>query len=334
MSNLEAGTGKDAFREAYAEAERAAAAAAGLTDEQADEPEATAPETGPDQVAEDTEAPAETPAEVLLAGKYKSSEDLERGYLELKAFADRQGNDIGEERALRQAYEDRLGQLEARVNAPAPRQITAELIEQNPGAAAQLAYEQGDSQTLQIAYEQWSLESPAAAATWASEQRANEREQKMRAEFDERQRQLEERLSPIQASNEQATLQNRIAQLPDATKAFLADAETVQALANEFPTIGKTIVTGSPDEKTEAIKALYDIHRGRTADTLTRTEQDVARTTAQEAQAVRDEAYVASSTASQEESLTWEQQEQQRMADIFAAKSAPGFGGALVRPSK
>lgn len=338
MSTLETGTGKDAFREAYAEAERKAAASAGLTDEQPrDDAGRFVAENPPTDITSPDGEPADAPApEQAVPVETPDERDariarLEAQLAEKEAFIGRQSNEVGE---LRAAFEQQLSAINDRLNTPTPRHITPDLIEQNPAAATQLAYEQGDTQTLAIAYEQWALEAPAAAATWVSEQRANEREQKLRAEFDERQKQLEERFAPLQQDNENAQLQSGFQALPEETRAFLTDRESVQALANEFPTIGKTIAQGSPTEKLEAIKALYDIHRGRTADTLTKTVQDVAHATAQEAQTVRDEAYVASSTASQEEPLTYEQQEQQRMKDIFAAKSAPGFGGALVRPSK
>lgn len=323
MAELEIGSqvGKDAFRQAYADAETQAATDAGLVDESpAPEPVV---EVAP--VVEEAPAAAETPDErdARIAA-------LEAQLAAKESFIGRQASEIGE---LRSTVEERFASYDERLNQRPARQITPDLIEQNPAAAAQLAYEQGDQATLGAAYQQWSLEDPAAAATWVGERRADERERALRAEFDERQKAFEARLAPIQQQQEQAVLTQSIQAQPEDVRAFLADATTVQALATEFPSLGAAIVNGSPSEKLNAIQALHGIHRGRTADTLNQAVTDVARTTAQEAQAVRDEAYVASSTASEAESLTYEQQEQQHLRD-HALKRATPFGGGLVIPGK
>jgi hypothetical protein len=286
--------------------------------------EAPAPEA---EVA--SEVVESTSAEKLHAGKYKSVEELERGYLELQQFTARQGTDVGEQRALAQALAERLAVLESKADAPARQNITPDFIEQNPGAAAQLAYEQGDQTALGAAYQQWSLEDPAAAATWVGERRLQE----ARQEFEQRAKQLEDRFIPFQQAQEQSQLTQGVQQLPEDVRSFLTDVDAVQSLATEFPTLGNAIVSGSPSERLNAIQALHGIHRGRTADTLGQAASDVARAVAQEAQAVRDEAYVASSTSSQEEPQSYEQQEQQRMTD-YAAKRATPFGGGLVVPGK
>lgn len=331
MSDLErgdlGGPANTAFKEAYAEAERQAAAAAGLVDETAEplrdekgqfaaaEPAAEAAE----QAA--VETPDERDARILA---------LEARLAEKEAFIGRQSSEIGE---LRQTVEERLASYDERLNRPAHRQITSDLIDQNPAAATQLAYEQNDTAALAAAYEVWSDIAPAAASAWVSEQRAAERETALRADYDRKIAEIEGRFSPIQKSNEDAQLAAEVQALPEDTKAFLTAPE-FSALANEFPTIGKTVVSGSPRERVEAVRALHDIYRGRTADTLTRTAQDVAREQAEAAQAARDDAYVSSSTASQEQPKTVEEREQERMTAIFAARSAPNFGGGLVRPGK
>jgi hypothetical protein len=325
---------KNAFRESYAAKEREAAEAAGLITEDGpprnEQGQFTAAETEA-PVVEGAPVVEENPADTLLAGKYKSVEDLERAYAELQQLNARQGSELGE---LRSAYDQRFAEIEQRVNTPQQqhRQITPDLIETNPGAATQLAYEQGDTVTLAAAYEQWSMENPAAASAWVSEQRANEREQQIRSEYDAKISALEQRFAPIQAQNAEAELARGVQSLPQEAQTFLADAATVQALASEFPTIGKTIVEGAPSERIEAIRALYDIHRGRTADTLTRTAQDVARETAAAAQAVRDDAYVASATSSEEQVKSPEQVEQDKAVAAFTRRQST-WDEAFVRPA-
>jgi hypothetical protein len=83
---------KNAFKEAYAQAERDAAQEAGLIDEQPrdDQGRFTTEDAAPEYVAETPEVPEEeteaepTAAETLLAGRYKSVEELERAHQELQ----------------------------------------------------------------------------------------------------------------------------------------------------------------------------------------------------------------------------------------------------------
>lgn len=339
MSDLErgelGGPSNTAFREAYAEAERKAAA------EQLGE---TVAEDAPVETPEAAGAPADgapadpaegeqSAAETLLAGKYKTVEELERGMEELQAFAARQGNEVGESRALLQAYEQRLAELEARTAQPQER-ITHDHIEQDPAAATRRAYAQNDGDAVGQAWQAWSLEDPGAAAAWYAETRGLERDQALRAEFAAERERLEARIAPLAEASQNDELVRSVQALPAETRAFLSDADTVQALANEFPNTGLLIATGNPQQRIEAINTLYNIHRGRVADTLTKTTQDVARSTAEEAQQIRDDSYVASTTTSEETPKTWEQQEQERATAAFQRKSAPNWDGALVKPGR
>lgn len=332
-----------AFAQAMREAEaKAAAEQLGETlDEQprdeagrftAEEQAAPAPEAVADETPDETPEP--TPAETLLAGKYRTQEDLERGYLEQKAVLDRQGAELGE---LRQAFEQQFAQINERLDQPRTPQtrITPDLIEQNPAYATQVAFEQQDPQTLAVAFEQWKLEDPGSAVSWLAERRIEENANKLRADFEQRYTQLEQRVAPIQAQTEQTLLAEQVRALPDETRAFMVadNGGQLAQLAEEFPLAAQAIQTGTAQAKIEAIKMLYGIHRGRTADTLTHAATDVARTVAQEAQAVRDEAYVASSTTSEAETLTWEQQEQARAVEAFTSKASL-WDSALVRPGK
>ena len=323
MAEIGPGNARSAFQEAaIAATEQAAAEQFGVTEEVAPE------EVVPEVVVEETPAP-EAAAETTDERDARIAA-LEAQLLAKESFIGRQASEIGE---LRATVDERFASYDERLNRRPAQQITPDLIERNPAQAAQLAYEQGDSVAIGAAYQQWALEDPAAAATWVAERRADERETALRAEFDQRTKALEDRFAPIQQQQEQTVLTQSVQALPDDVRAFLADADTVQKLATEFPTLGNAIVAGSPSEKLNAIQALHGIHRGRTADTLNAAVTDVARTTAQEAQAARDDAHVASATASESESLTWEQQEQQRMADYALHRSTP-FGGGLVIPGK
>jgi len=318
----------------------AAAVAEQLGEEPAEQPrnelgQFASEDAAADESAEPVAAPEAEAAATLLAGKYKTQEDLERGYLEQKAVLDRQGAELGE---LRRAFEEQMAALTERLDTPAPvphRQITQNDIESNPAHATQVAYEQGDQTTATVAFEQWKLEDPAGASAWWADKRIEENEKKIRAEFETRFKQFEDQVAPIQAKTEQAELAQQVASLSDDARAFLTadNGSLVAQLATEFPIAKQAIETGTPAQKIEAINMLHGIHRGRTADTLTKASADVARTVAQEAQAVREDAYVASASTSEAESLTWEQQEQERARQAFTRRAGI-WDAALVRPGK
>ncbi len=141
------GPAKTAFQEAaLAATELAAAEQFGVQPEKPrNEKGQFASET---PVVEETPAPEaevapevveETPAEKLHAGKYKSVEELERGYLELQQFTARQGTDVGEQRALAQALAERLAVLESKAETPARQNITPDFSGSYLGGGAAFA---------------------------------------------------------------------------------------------------------------------------------------------------------------------------------------------------
>ena len=77
---------------------------------------------------------------------------------------------------------------------------------------------------------------------------------------------------------------------------FIQGAEFAQ-LAEQIPLAKKALTEGAPDEVVSAIETVYLIHRGRASDNLKDTARDVARSAAEEAQTMREEAFVASATA-------------------------------------
>lgn len=267
------------------------------------EPEATTETPAEPEAAEQpaepaAEAPPETAAQIeekLLAGKYKTPDELERAYIELHQLHGRTSQEVGE---LRQAVQ----QLAENVNQPPqapPVQVTSDLIEANPAYAAQMAYDQDNGPAFQAAFEAWKELDPTTAAVWAAGKQAEEREAEIRRAYDERIAKLETSFQPV-ADTAQATEAGRLAaaradQLPGLAE-FITDTPTVSQLANEFPDEAQLILSGSPDQKVRAFEKLFLIHRGRVSDTHRVTQEQVARDTAQAAQQAREDAFVASAT--------------------------------------
>lgn len=262
----------------------------------APEAPAAAEETPAEPVT--AEPQAETPEQIeekLLAGKYKTPDELERAYIELHQLHGRTSQEVGE---LRQAVQ----QLAENVNQPPqapPVQVTSDLIEANPAYAAQMAYDQDNGPAFQAAFEAWKELDPTTAAVWAAGKQAEEREAEIRKAYDERIAKLETSFQPV-ADTAQATEAGKLAaaradQLPGLAE-FITDTPTVSQLANEFPDEAQLILSGSPDQKVRAFEKLFLIHRGRVSDTHRVTQEQVARDTAQAAQQAREDAFVASAT--------------------------------------
>lgn len=235
---------------------------------------------------EEDEGEAEPP---LILGKFKTTEDLaksteelERHYSDLQKELGSLRNELGE--ARREAQE-----VAARPSAPSSWD---DLIDENPAQAAKLAYERGETMQLQKAAAAWEQMSPGAPELWAETVR-------MRAEMNERFAQYDQTLAPVQAQAANGQLTEGVAALrekyPDLTE-FVQTPEFAE-LAKQIPLAKKALTEGTPTEVVSAVETVYLIHRGRASDNLKDTARDVARTAAEEAQAMREEAFVASATA-------------------------------------
>jgi len=259
-----------------------------VAEEPAAEPESE-PEAAPEPEPETPEAEPEEAAAAepeLILGKFKSQEELAAAYRELEAFQGRQSGELGE---LRRALEERLGAMEQQASAPASWD---DLIDQNPAAAARLAYQHGETLHLQRAVAAWEEMSPGSPQLWADNLT-------MRAELEERLGRAEQALGPVQAQANNGMLQGGVAKLveqyPEVGE-FIQTAEFSE-LAAQIPLARKALIEGTPDEQLSAIETVYLIHRGRASDNLKDAVRDVARTAAEEAQTIREEAFVASATA-------------------------------------
>lgn len=239
------------------------------------------PETAP---AEAEPELAQTPE--LILGKFKSNEELAAAYRELDAFRGQQANEIGE---LRRQVEQIAQQT-----APQAPQYDAAAIQdhfaENPTAilpAIQQAYAADDRTLVYLGIRALEDVDPVLA-------------EGLRIEIAKRDAVMEmtEQVRPAMAQAENQEFQGRAqdlaARYPDIGD-FIA-GQDITALAEQFPLQKRAIVEGSPEDRFSAIESLYLIHRGRATDNLTDTTQRVARETAEQAAALREEGFVASAT--------------------------------------
>ena len=243
----------------------------------------TPPETAPAEAAPE---PAQT-AELIL-GKFKSNEELAAAYRELEVFRGQQANEIGE---LRRQVEQVREQT-----APQPQPTTydteaiADHFAEHPTAilpAIQQAYENDDRTLVYLGIRALEDVDPVLA-------------EGLRIEIAKRDAvsEMSEQVRPAMAQAENQEFQGRAQELaaryPDIGD-FVAGSD-IAALAEQFPLQKRAIVEGSSEDRFSAIESLYLIHRGRATDNLTDTTRKVARETAEQAAALREEGFVASAT--------------------------------------
>ena len=247
------------------------------------------PEPEAEPEAEAAAEPAvEAAPDTLILGKFKNAEEVINAYTELEKHTGGLRNELGE---LRRMFEERLNQP-APPPVGAPVAITQDLIDQNPGYAVQLAYEQGNEPALRLAFEQWEDAEPTKAAAWYAQQLVAQERAEMQAQFAQLRAEIQPAAERADTEAFQAGLREYVAEKPDAAE-FIQGGH-LAALANEFSWARETLERGTPQQQIEAIKSLHAIHRGRNTDNLRVATQEVARATAEEAQREREEAFVAS----------------------------------------
>ena len=188
--------------------------------------------------APDTSEQQQEEQNALLAGKYKSLEELEKAHLELQQkLGDPERLDL-ENRRL----QEKLDELSARIDAAqaqpvAPQApavpITQELIDSDPQRATILAFSQGNQAALEIAFAQWEEYDERTANKWLTQQMLADQERKFEAKLAETKKALDEKTAPL--AQQQAEQQQSIAwaQAFDKAKAgrpdFIDNAERLLA---------------------------------------------------------------------------------------------------------
>ena len=271
---------------------------------------ATEPET-PEPEATETPEATEAPADVAV-----ELETLRKRLADKDAFIDRQGNEIGE---LRTVLEERFNALQEQANRPAPVGLDQIQDAASAAAATRAAWEQGNQEVAAAAFSEWKEYDPAAAGAWAAYTAAQNEMRQMQAQYQQELQELRQSVQPLTQATvdaqRQAGIQALTAEIPaDEVLAFVS-SDSFPQLAQEFSLEDNL---ADPTKQVAAIKSLYLIHRGRTADTLNRTAQDVARTTAEEAAQATNDAFVASASTTSATS-TVEKTEAEEIAERLSS---------------
>lgn len=217
---------------------------------------------------EDAEAPAPTESEAaapdpqaqaitsfggqLLAGKYKTAEELAAGYEELRSKMEEQGNELGQWRQWGQ-------QVQAQQQAQ-PQQATDmtqvdQVIDQNPAGVAVWAAQNGREDIYQRAISALSDIEPAQAMDiHARKVASEERAQLVQA--------LTPILAPLHQDRERQALHGAWANVRSRLPEFDNYQEAMIQAAEKAPHLLMPIENGAPAAKEQAIESLYWMARG------------------------------------------------------------------------
>ena len=282
----------DEFRQQFAEA-------AG-SNEQPDEE--TTPVEQTDTVAE-PEQPTEPAAEEesgepLLAGKYKTVEELEKAYLEEQQLLGRQGEELGNLRQL----SEQMGELAGRIPEPQPDRgydpgSLDDYLALNPHQIPQLAQRalETNDQTLY----------PKAMAAWSEIDPMGALDFHARAVSRAEMAQLRAEMAPALQGMQQVQVRNDFEAAYE-TKAAQHDdfAQVMSAITDEniadFPKeVLAVLQTGDQASKEQVLETLYRWTKAEQAGNLTVAAGEAARQAQQDSRQARADARVATPSGSQ-----------------------------------
>ena len=257
------------------------------------EPEAETPEEEtPAQEAENVEEPAEEaepepqPEEKLYAGNFKSVEELERGYEELRTLEGRRSQELGELRKSVEELSSRIPEDEDDGYVPmddANAQWFDTMMEENPVQAMEWA-RQNDASGMfyNRGLAQWYDTNPAQAGTYQAAVIA----QGLRDEFNET---LSKQTKPLQ---ERASQDAERESFNEAWKSLAAEvpdlAEYAEGMLAESNNIPKQMMLGkSAEEKQRILHTLYRLAKGSAASSLETAEEEAEKERKQTARSAK-----------------------------------------------
>lgn len=247
-------------------------ALAGLTGEDNPAPEeAETPPAG--EVVVDDGRETETEPEVapepeLILGKFKTQAEMIESYKALEQkLGDPERLDL-ENRKLR----DELDEIRGLISQPEPQYdqgAVDRLIEDNPGQAAAIAYQAGDTYRFQEALTAWKDTDPFAAAVWVADIRREDEMARLRQEYESR---IEASAQETQSAQFNRAWRDVSTKFPDVEQY----ADAILEAAQSAPEIISGLQSGAFADKTRVIENLYWLAKGRKADSLAAVATEMA----------------------------------------------------------
>ena len=318
----------DDFRASFAQAAQDAGYADPSVPEAPGEPD-TAPEPEPELEPVEPEPglepePEAEPGEALLAGKYKSVEELERAYADMQEVLGRQGSELN---ALRDVQQE-MGLLREQLTQPArpsfnSDEMSSYLLEnpQQIPAAAQQGLDTGNWDLYRSAISAWNDVDPLGAYDFHARVVSAADVNALRAE-------MAPFLENVQRTSVQhdfeSAFETKSREHPDFAQVINAITdETIQGFP---PETLAALQTGDQASKERVLETLYRWVKAEQAGTLTEAAQSAVRQSVEESRQERQQAVVASAgTSTSREPVTGIDAYRQAFVESDAYKKAAGL---------
>jgi hypothetical protein len=251
---------------------------------------------------------------------------------EKDSFIGRQSGEVGE---LRQAIAEMQTQLAKVQTAPvAAIPITQDLIDSNPGAAVQAAFDQKDERALQIAFEAWKdpiTGDPFAAAAWLNDRKLEQQQIAFDAKLAETRQQFETATAPLVATSEESATQREWAEAFNEVKATRPDfmenaARLLEEVAPQHPFLLPALQSGDAKAKAGALSALYALDKlGNPGAVQAQLETAAGEAAAEAAEALRAAGAVNGQTTAGQSTELKTEDELEREGYIARQRSKPSL---------
>lgn len=298
-------------------------------------PEPAAPEA-PETVEEPTGDPTPEPVaeeRPLLAGKYKSVEDLEAAHQELQKKLGELGNEVGELRPLREQFNEFQTQWQQQQQQPQPITQDAvnyvdELVQSSPQSAAAWAAQSGQPWLYDRVIRQWAEYDPIAAGRYDTHMQLQQAQTQLAQQFAPQMQSAAELADQQKTS---AALNAVVAKYPD----FASVADKVPQLVEQRPHWAQALASQNVQERTSVLEDAYLLAKAAHGDTLQQAAQAVQQEQDMEARQLRQDAQVASATVATGRDPEPDPTPQQRFVSSFneaaAAMGVMGAGSGVLR---
>ena len=246
-------------------------------------------------VSEAEEAPASrardeqgrfTKVEEPILGKFNSVDDLVQAYQHAERRLGELGGEVGELRQLREQFEE----MRAQLSRPTTPNNFADLLEEDPATAAEMAYRAGDELALRQATAAWELVAPGAPRAWARAVQAEHQLQQMRQEMDAR-------FQPVQEQAQRQQLESNVEQLRSqfgGDKFNTIAGHAVQLLESD-PELARALA--DPQRQTWALNTAFRLAAAEQGENLSRAATELQQQDAEAARAAKTAAAVVSASS-------------------------------------
>lgn len=228
------------------------------------------------QPAPDTQPEQPAPAVTQDPRFADDPQKVYESYTNLQSLLGRQAEELAQ---LRQAVQQQAWQQNQ------PQYDYTSIVDEDPGKAAQLAFQNGDPRAFKTALDALEAYDPTAAEVW-----------KLRLENIAMQQRVETQLRSIGGNQQAQILENNLVALANKYPDVAQFEQHVGQVLAERPGLRQMAQSGDPNMIVQALEDAYMIAKARASDNLGAAAQTVAQAQAQANEQALQGAFVASGT--------------------------------------